>query len=233
MLKLLKRKTKVEDLVTIEELKNTNIKLNCTSMNDKKQNRILFLDDEGYDTESLENLGYLDIDKKDKYSKMADFENYDIIFCDINGIAKELDEVYQGAALAKLIKETYPLKIVVIFSAKNQTFEFNKYNDYVDDIIYKNISPSEMAEKINKYIKELTNPVDYWERVKKQLIRQNINVIEIAKLENKFVRSIKQNKDYTSDIKKIGDSFNSSVAIAVVEGIIQIILIYLKAKQGA
>ncbi len=33
--------------------------------------------------------------KYDKEDKMDSFERYDIIFCDINGIAKNLDLVYQ------------------------------------------------------------------------------------------------------------------------------------------
>ena len=42
-----------------------------------------------------------------------------INFCDINGIAKDLDPIYPGAALAKLIKQAYLEKVVVILVLNN------------------------------------------------------------------------------------------------------------------
>lgn len=73
---------------------------------------------------------------------MYEYAIYDIIFCDVNGIAVEVDPVLQGAMLVKKIKETYPDKFVVIFCAKKHSLEINKLYDYVDDIIPKNVAHS-------------------------------------------------------------------------------------------
>ena len=105
-MKLFQKKKRVNDLLTIEILEKSRDKIKNVSIRDKKNIRIVIIDDEGFDDEVLKNLGYLDIDVKLKYEKLSDYEIYDIVFCDINGIAKEVDQTYQGAALAKLIKKT-------------------------------------------------------------------------------------------------------------------------------
>lgn len=230
-LKMFKKKTAVEDLLTIEDLKSKNIKLGTITMKDKKNVRILFLDDEGYDTDLLRNLGYLDVEKMYEYKKMDDFEKYDIIFCDINGIAKDLDPIYQGAALAKLIKQTYPEKVVVIFSAKEQLLTFTQFYEYVDDLIYKNMPPAELASKIDQYISQMINPIDFWNNIKKQLIKQNVKSKDISNLEHYYVKSILDKKDYSSDIQKISKGEVLSTVTTIVNAITAAIELYLAVKK--
>ena len=233
-LKLLKKKTSIDELLTIDELKSRNIKLGSITMKDKKNVKILFVDDEGYDTELLQNLGYLDIQKMYKYDKedkMDSFEKYDIIFCDINGIAKDLDPVYQGAALAKLIKQTYPEKVVVIFSAKQQYLTFNPYYEFVDDVIYKNLPPAELANKIDKYINKMIDPIDFWNNIKHQLIKQNIHAKDVSRLEHYYVKSIIDKKAYTNDIKEIGKEEVLSAVTTIINAITAAIELYVAVKK--
>ena len=157
---IFKKKQKVNDLYTIEDLEKARDKIKSVSIREKKNFRIVIIDDEGFDDEVLKSLGYLDIDIKEKYEKISDYENYDIIFCDINGIARDLDPTYQGAALAKLIKKTYPSKIVIIFSSKDQSLDFYKFSNDVDDIIPKNLKNAEIAEIIDKYIEVFNDPIE-------------------------------------------------------------------------
>lgn len=229
-LKIFKRKPTIDELLTIEDLKSKNIKLGSITMKDKKNVKILFLDDEGYDTELLRNLGYLDVQKMYKYERMDDFEKYDIIFCDINGIAKDLDPVYQGAALAKLIKQTYPEKIVVIFSAKEQFLTFTQFYESVDDIVYKNMPPAELASKIDQYISQMIDPIDFWNNIKKQLIKQGVKSKDISNLEHYYVKSIMDKKDYTKDIKKISNEEILSTATTIINAITTAIELYLVVK---
>lgn len=231
MLRLVKRRTAIDDLLTIDDLKRKNIKLNSITMKDKKNVKILFLDDEGYDVELLKNLGYLDVQKMYKYEKMDDFQKYDIIFCDINGIAKELDEVYQGAALAKLIKQTYPDKIVVIFSAKQQYLSFNYFNDYVDDVIFKNIPTSELADKIDNYINKMVNPIAFWENIRNQLIKQGVNLKDISALEHFYVKSIIDKRNYNQHIEKISTEHSLEFASTIINAITNAIQLYLMVKK--
>lgn len=230
-IKLFKRKTTIDELLTIDDLKDRNIKLGSITMKDKKNVKVLFVDDEGYDTELLQNLGYLDVQKLYKYDKMDDFEKYDTIFCDINGIAKDLDPVYQGAALAKLIKQTYPEKIVVIFSAKEQFLTFNKYYDFVDDVIFKNLPPADLASKIDQYINKMINPIDFWNNIKNQLLKQGIRVKDISRLEHYYVKSIIDKKSYISNIEELGKEEILSTATTIINAITAAIQLYVTVKN--
>lgn len=229
--KLIKPKERYDDLLTIEDLKKNQNKIHYISQKDKKNAKILFLDDEGYDIELLKNLGYLDVHKMYKFTEMDDFEKYDIIFCDINGIAKEIDETFQGAALAKMIKETYPEKIIIIFSAKQQYLTFNNFSNYVDDVIYKNISISELTEKINHYIDILINPIHFWKNMRKQLIVQNISPKQISKLEHYYVKSILENKNYSDDINKFSSVSNLDFATSIINAITTAIGLYMSIRK--
>ena len=77
---IFKKKQKVNDLYTIEDLEKARDKIKSVSIREKKNFRIVIIDDEGFDDEVLKSLGYLDIDIKEKYEKISDYENYDIIF---------------------------------------------------------------------------------------------------------------------------------------------------------
>lgn len=222
---------KLRDLLNIEYLESNRAYLKHISPIDKKKLKILFVDDEGFDTEQLIRLGYLDVHKMYEYQKMIDFEPYDMIFCDINGIARDLDEVYQGAALAKLIKETYPDKIVVIFSAKQQYLSFNKFYNSVDDIILKNITTTELVERINHYIYKQTDPVEFWKMLRNQLLDQNTSSKVIAELEHFFVLSIIEDKDYTKNIQNVTADVDYNKIANVVNVIINFIRLYLERSS--
>ena len=51
----------IDKLLTIEDLKKSQVKLNNVSIKDKKDIRLLFIDDEGFDETGLNSIGYLDI----------------------------------------------------------------------------------------------------------------------------------------------------------------------------
>ena len=221
----------IDDLLTIDDLKKNQTKIHHISQKDKRNVKIVFLDDEGFDTDLLKNLGYLDVHKMYKFNEMDDFEKFDIIFCDINGIAKEIDETFQGAALAKMIKETYPEKVVIIFSAKQQYLTFNDYGNYVDDVIYKNITISELSEKINHYIDTLINPINFWENIRKQLISQNVSTKEISKLEHFYVKSMLDNKDYSKAINEYSNLNKLDFATSIINAITAAIGMYLSIRK--
>ena len=69
---LFKRKKRVNELYTIEDLEKSRDKIKSVTIRDKKNIKILIIDDEGFDDEVLKSLGYLDIDIKEKYEKLSD-----------------------------------------------------------------------------------------------------------------------------------------------------------------
>ena len=227
--KIRKKKNNLSDLLTIDDLKQKLVEKVITS-SDRKMFKILFIDDEGYDIETLKSLGYIDISKKYKYENMDDLLPYHIIFCDISGIAEEIDPVFQGAALAKIIKNTYPEKIVIIFSAKNQSIEINQFYEHVDDIISKNISPSEMAIKIDEYIKMSKDPLSFWYAMRKKLIKLQTNSKLVAELEHYYVSSILNNEDNSSIIRSKETEFASEFFSLAINAIVKALATFMLSK---
>lgn len=226
-MKLFQKEKKVNDLLTIEILEKSRDKIKSVSIRDKKNIRIVIIDDEGFDDEVLKNLGYLDIDVKLKYEKLSDYEIYDIVFCDINGIAKEVDQTYQGAALAKLIKKTYPSKTVIIFSSKEQSLDLYKFKNDVDEIIPKNIKNSEIAEIIDEYIEIINDPIERWKNFRKKLSEQGTSPKDIALLEDCYVRGILKNEDTTKTMENIKAGVTSSIASFIVDCAIEMVKAYI------
>lgn len=225
---IFKRKKKVNELYTIEDLENSRDKIKSVTIREKKNIRIIIIDDEGFDDEVLKSLGYLDIEIKEKYGKLSDYENYDIIFCDINGIARDIDPVYQGAALAKLIKKTYPSKIVIIFSSKDQSLDFYKFSPAVDNIIPKNLKNAEIAEIIDKYIETINDPVESWKNYRKKISEQGTAPKNIALLEDCYVRGILNHEDTTKDMEEIKLGIKSSTVSFIIDSAIEIVKAYLE-----
>lgn len=224
---IFKKNKKVNDLYTIEDLENSRDKIKAVSIKEKKNIRIVIVDDEGFDDEVLRSLGYLDIDIKEKYEKISDYENYDIIFCDINGIARNLDQFYQGAALAKLIKKTYPSKIVIIFSSKDQSLDFYKFSNDVDDIIPKNLKNAEIAELIDKYIEILNDPIERWKNFRKKILEQGTSPKIVAILEDCYVRGILKQDDTTKIMEEIKFEIKSSIVSFIIDSAIEIVKAYV------
>lgn len=195
---LINKKSKLK---TINDI--VDIKLEPTIESDRKKYKILIIDDEGFaQKEGLNKLGFKDIDVKFNYTNMEEYSAYDIIFCDINGVAKEIDPYFQGAALAKMIKEMYPDKYVIIFSALDQSLDFYPYYSSVDATIIKNLNSNQLSEKLDQYIATISSPKYKWDSIKRILEFNKIPTEDIAVFEDFFVRSFLDGKDYSSDIKK-------------------------------
>ena len=227
---IFKKKQKVNDLYTIEDLEKARDKIKSVSIREKKNFRIVIIDDEGFDDEVLKSLGYLDIDIKEKYEKISDYENYDIIFCDINCIARDLDPTYQGAALAKLIKKTYPSKIVIIFSSKDQSLDFYKFSNDVDDIIPKNLKNAEIAEIIDKYIEVFNDPIERWKNFRRKILEQGTTPKSVALLEDCYVRGILNHDDTTKNMEEIKSGIKSSIVGFIIDSAIEIVKAYVLKK---
>lgn len=74
----------------------------------------------------------------------------DIIFVDVNGVAMTLFPKEQGFGLAKAIKEQYPNKCVVLYSAEPQYLR-KDYN-ILDSVLPKNSEPYEFIKIIDDWI---------------------------------------------------------------------------------
>ncbi len=103
---------------------------------------ILFIDDEKFDhVDVLKNAGWVNT-KRIKDVKRIDCPEVltaNVIFVDINGVGCSLYPKEQGLGVAAKIKEIYPNKYVVVYSAQPQ--QLNSLLGQVDAILPKDADP--------------------------------------------------------------------------------------------
>lgn len=125
----------------------------------KKSTSILFIDD---DTKFkvvkiLVNEGWLNtksiIDLKSYNDEVI--KNSDIVFVDVQGVGKVLDCKDEGLGLAMNIKNKYPNKKVVIYSAVQLHNVFHEAVQKVDFLLSKDAEPYEFISLIERFSKEL------------------------------------------------------------------------------
>ena len=176
----------------------------------KKATEILIVDDDAFT--------YLDALKKHEYNieyksdleSLKDVEAYDIILCDIRGVGKFLQSDYEGAYLAKQIKEKYPNKIVISYTANDYDPKFQEYLNYSDSIIAKGTSLEDWSALLDAKIKECVDPVKQWENLRNMLLKEGVSTIKVAQIESKYVGAVK-NKNFES-IKKMYEKNTSKEA---------------------
>lgn len=60
-------------MLTIDYLEQNKITIDNVSLKERKNIKILFVDDEGYDVEPLKKIGFLDVSKQYEYTKIDDY----------------------------------------------------------------------------------------------------------------------------------------------------------------
>ena len=228
-IKFKRNKVRVDNFYTINTLKDSLKRICFDNVKNKTNVRIAFVDDEGYDIESVKKLGYINVDKIYRFTDLKQFELYDVIFCDINGVAKDLDSEYQGASLAALIKETYPDKYVVIFSSKNQNIKITKFMDMVDDMIEKNTRPVDVARIIDKFISRNNDPIEFWYNLQNSMQKKGVSNKEISLLEHYYVYSLIDGKDH---IKELNSSNRSDIDLSLLVPFIKILIEFIPSLIG-
>ena len=79
----------------------------------------------------------------------------DIVFVDINGVGKMLNLEFEGLDLALMIKQKYPLKKVVIYSANRNSNSFHHAWDICDFKLEKNALPYQFQNLVEEYSIEI------------------------------------------------------------------------------
>lgn len=122
-----------------EKTESTEIKGNIDK---KNTTHILFIDDEKFDNvDVLKQAGWSNT-KRIKDIKRIDCDEVktaNVIFVDINGVGVSLFPKEQGLGVAAKIKEIYPQKYVVVYSAQPQ--QLHHFLSMVDAILPKDADP--------------------------------------------------------------------------------------------
>ncbi|WP_318465856.1 DNA-binding transcriptional response regulator [Photobacterium leiognathi] len=121
----------------------------------KNNTKILFIDD---DTrfkvvKILTKSGWLntklvkDVDSLDCH----DILEADIIFVDVQGVGIELNFREMGLGLASALKDKYPEKKIVIYSAEQKGDRFHEALRKVDDFLAKDVDPYQFTSLVEKF----------------------------------------------------------------------------------
>lgn len=183
----------------------------------RRKFEILFIDDDeiAY-LENLKSNGF-NVTYKTNITDIKDVSAYNIIMCDINGVGETLGK--DGASMAAQIKNAYPNKIVISYSAASHSFAYQKTLESVDKRIPKGTSIEDWLNLLDEIIEENSNPIKVWNKTEQKLLKANISTREIAELESKYVEAIIKKKfnllDNLSTSRSIIQILKSSIPFLV------------------
>lgn len=200
---------KIDDLKSNQVLKQTSL------IELKKKIDILVIDDDDFPL--LEDLRKheFNITYKNEIYDLKDVEAYQIILCDINGVGKFLGSDSDGAYLAYQIKNKYPDKVLISYTANNTSFKNQKYLDSVDRKIPKGTSIEDWASLLDEMIRNMVNPVAAWRNIVIKMVQNDVPTKEIASIEHKYVKAMLKNDFKSLEQLCMNESLNISSILKV------------------
>lgn len=211
----------------IDDLKANQILKQVSISKLKREFDILVIDDDEFPLLTDLQKHEFNIAYRQDISDIKDVEPYQIILCDINGVGKFLGSDSDGAYLGYQIKNKYPEKIVISYTADNTSVKNQKYIGAVDEIIPKGTSIEDWASLLDNTIKGFADPIKAWKKIQSQLIDANVSTKEIAKIEHRYVRAVK-----TSNLKSLEKLSSGSSEVANIVSIsLQFLITILKSIQ--
>lgn len=155
--------------------------------------KILVLDDDGFVFMDSLRRSEFSIEHRQDIQALSDVAEYDIVLCDIRGVGRFLNSQYEGAYLVKKIKEKYPNKIVISYTANDYSPDYQEYLKYADAIIPKGTSLEDWDALLTEKLRELADPVKMWEKTRTALLKADVQTIVVAEYESQYVKAIQNN----------------------------------------
>jgi len=153
-------KQSIKNVITINNDNNpasqkSTIENHKNELKRKEDCRILFIDDNHSDFKMvsiLKKAGWVNTKAIKDLTDLDDGKVWEasIIFVDINGVGAQMFED-QGLGLAAALKEKYPNKTIILYSANPSGDRFDKKLKKVDDSLHKNAEPYEFISMIQQY----------------------------------------------------------------------------------
>lgn len=164
-----------------------------TTVELRKLAEILIIDDNEFVFINALKKHEFNIEAKIDIQSIKDVEAYDIILCDIRGVGKFLCSDFEGAYLIKQIKEKYPTKIVIAYTANDYDATYNKFLSYADAVVSKGMSLEDWSSLLDDKLKESADPVMQWKRIRDALLQAGVDIVRTAEIESKYVKAIQDN----------------------------------------
>ena len=177
---------------------------------------VLFIDDRKFEVvEILKNAGWVNTKRlRDLFSLDGkDIVDTHIVFVDIQGVGKALRCKDEGLGLITAIKQKYPDKKVIVYSAEQQGDRFHEGLSIADARLWKNADPYEFQLLVERYAKETFSLDECVQRIQ-QVLNQELGYLidanEILKCLNKAYRK----KAFT--VQGLSRIFNINNAASIV-----------------
>jgi len=161
----------------------------------RRKVRIGVVDDEPFQPlNNLHNQGYSvayigNVDRADIT------QEYDIVLCDINGVATGLNKEEQGAALLSEIRRNYPQKYLIVYSGlSGRAKAMRLAKQRADKYIPKSVSMDIWLQELDSAIKVTLDPKSVWEKTRKTLVDSDVNAEDVARIERAYVKSLSSQK---------------------------------------
>lgn len=178
----------------------------------KKITNIVFIDDQKFGVIDIikSNFGWKNVKRVKDIESLDDddIKKSHILFIDINGVGKKMG-FKDGQDLTIAIKERFPNKKVIIYSADSFGDRFNSGLHMADDRLNKSATPYEFQKIIEENSKETFSLNECLFRIQKMLYEELGETIDSEQIAKK-INKIYKNKTYNvQDVAKIFDIENA------------------------
>lgn len=207
----------------INWLKKTRVQLPNRNLDEiKTVCNILFIDDRKFpvvdilkeagwaNTRSVKDLESLD---------QKEIKESHIVFSDIHGVGKKLKFSEEGYGLVKAIKEKYPTKKLIVYSAEEdkKIEAFHPSINLADNRLSKSADPYEFQVLVEKYAKESFSFNECIERIRKQIQRETGVSVETNEVVKNLLKIQKSSNYSDSNIAKVFSLQNAAAIANVVQ----------------
>lgn len=184
--------------------------------------KILFIDDKTFPLiDILKSEGWKHVTRlKDVDAlEQSEIKDANILIVDIQGVGKRLKFKDEGLGLIIALKEKYPSKKVIVYSAEDQgkIQAFHPGIDRADKRLSKNSDPYEFQVVIENFSKELFSLSECVKRIQSQILKEFGQSLDTDKvIEN--LNQIYLKKDYSElNISKIFNLSNASSISSIIQ----------------
>lgn len=153
------------------------------SLNDLKSlTRIIFIDDKDFNVvEILKRSGWQNTKRLDDLDSLdaADIKEANIVFVDINGVGEDLGFKDEGLGLLGALRDKYPSKKLIIYSADTTGDRFHPSLSKADATLPKNADPYQFQRLVEDYSREAFSLSECASRLRRHLKEEfNISMSE-------------------------------------------------------
>ena len=140
-----------------------------------------------------------------------------IVFVDITGVGVKLRFSAQGLGLVSALKEKYPQKKVVVYSAQTVGDRFHKGLSDADERLAKNADPFEFETLVERFAKEMWSVDGIVERLQNVLFTDFGHDLSEEQIQALLVRVGKSGDWSSSSVAKVFNIANAGSIASIIQ----------------